>query len=260
MSFSDFEKWVRQHTKFVAFSGFKGSGKDTTADCILTAIGNEPHVYCSVMPMAESIRRLMFASMKIIEPNYADKDKPYTECDYESQDSKDFWKYTLSMWAKQLGVKTYRDVVNTIGMGMRNVISDTFWITATEINIKEQLYYYYEYYTEDVLYNDLKKPKFVVIIPDIRYKKEIKWLKKLKNTGYDVEHWCILRKSVLPEWTKYGLDVRNPVHVSIIEKDFKPSIHEFEWCKMNPKFNRVITNDGSIEDLQKTIDKIVEKW
>lgn len=270
MSFSDFENWARKNAKIVAFSGFKGSGKDTTAECIVSALENRKSSYgyiVDIVSMAEPIRKLMFDSMRIMNPDYTEKDKPYKECTYSNYKCGGFWNYSLSVWAKQFNAKSYRDIVNLIGTGIRERFSDTFWITAAEVNIKERLYSYYDYYDyynvnclngNDNCLNG--NPRFIIIIPDIRYKKEINWLKKLKNSGYDVEHWCIFRKAVLPEWTKYGLDVRNPVHVSIIEKDFKPTKHEFEWCKTNPKFNRVITNDGSIEDLQKTIDKIVEKW
>ena len=46
-----------------------------------------------------------------------------------------------------------------------------------------------------------------------------------------------------------GLRVTDPDERKIILKDFKPSIHESDWCLANPKFSRVIVNDGTYEEL-----------
>ena len=266
MNYKEFAKrHKKDFVKIIALSGFKGSGKDTVANYLSEELYAFDSVYTQIYNMAHPIKDIMESFMNIREPMYNEKDIPVQEVEYKSFDEYDstyqgFIKESLVYWAKALKCNTYRDIVNKIGMGIRRGVYDGFWVSMAEQFIKGAI--------EDVTaynWNASKTGKKdfhreVTIIPDIRYKREINLLKKLKTEGYNVEYWLVLRKEILPDWLVAGLDVRDPAQVEIIEKDFKPSIHEFEWCKMNPKFNRVITNDGTLPELYEQIDSIIKFW
>lgn len=260
MNYDDFIRKQKKNVTIIGISAFKGSGKDTVASRlqeILISKGSDVYI----LSMADPIRDFINSFLGIAEPQYNEKDKLFKQYKYENTTDPDYFKSTISFWAKRLKFKTYRELVNMIGMGMRKQFTDTIWIDICESHIKTivDMCNKENYWRAQ---NSLTGPKKIyIIIPDIRYAKEIKFLKRLKNNiGYNVQHWCILRKSALPEWTQYGLDVRIPEHVKIIERDFKPSIHEFEWCKANPKFNKVITNDGTLTDLQNQLITITKNW
>ena len=262
MNYDEFVHEQKKNVTIIGISAFKGSGKDTVARQLEELLTNKGNGNTYTLSMAEPIRDFINSFLNVAEPEYNEKDKPLSEYEYENTTDPEYFKSTINFWSKRLKFNTYRELVNLIGMGMRKQFTDTIWIDICESHIKSIVDMCKREDWWGVQDGCLTGPKKIyIIIPDIRYAKEIKFLKRLKNNiGYNVQHWCILRKSALPEWTQYGLDVRIPEHVKIIERDFKPSIHEFEWCKANPKFNKVITNDGTLTDLQNQLITITKNW
>lgn len=227
------------NVKVLAFSGFKGSGKDTVAEIISNEIEYKKDALCIITSMADPIRSIVntaFVSNPSNMKNYKLKEQP------------------IKVWSERLKRDvSYRDFLNEIGMTMRKMYGSKLWVWNMEDRIDARinnLNLIAEQY-------NIKRYNVVFIIPDIRYKQEIKMLNRMRSK-YDVEHWLILRKSALPEWAQLGLHVTDPVERKIIKKDFKPTIHESDWCFANPKFQRVITNDGSYDDLRTTLAPIAE--
>lgn len=262
MNYDEFVRSQKKNVTIIGISAFKGSGKDTVANKLKELLINKGNKNVYVLSMADPIRDFINSFLGVAEPQYNEKDKPLSEYEYENTTDPEYFKSTINFWSKRLKFNTYRELVNLIGMGMRKQFTDTIWIDICERYIKSIVVMCKRENWRAIQDGCLTGPKKVyIIIPDIRYAKEIKFLNRLRsNAGYNVQHWCVFRKSALPEWTQYGLDVRNPEHVKIIERDFKPSIHEFEWCKANPKFNKVITNDGTLKELQDTLSNIIKSW
>ena len=226
--------------KVIAISGFKGSGKDTIAEIIdgyardkNEKLKNEDGAIATIVKkfsMAKPIRDIVETAFSLPEPDYGKKEE------------------INELWSKRLKRNvSYRDFVNTVGTTMRKLYGNKIWVWKAETELED--------FRENIEFN---KQFFktggihgIFVIPDIRYKQEIKMLQRLKK-DYDVEHWLVVRKECLPEWARMGLRVTDPVERKIILKDFKPSIHESDWCLANPKFSRVIVNDG-------TYDELVEK-
>lgn len=227
--------------KVIAISGFKGSGKDTIARMIeeymyeqnnIQEAKNDdmPHRPATnivrVFSMAKPIRDIVETAFSLKEPEYGKKEE------------------NNELWSKRLNHNvSYRDFVNTIGTTMRKLYGNKIWVWKAETELED--------FRKNIEFNkQFFKTNIhgIFVIPDIRYKQEIKMLQRLKK-DYDVEHWLVLRKECLPEWARMGLRVTDPVERKIILKDFKPSIHESDWCLANPKFSRVIVNDGTYEEL-----------
>ena len=224
--------------KVIAISGFKGSGKDTIAEIIdgytrdkNEKLKNEGNVVTTIVKkfsMAKPIRDIVETAFSLPEPDYGKKEE------------------INELWSKRLKRNvSYRDFVNTIGTTMRKLYGNKIWVWKAETeleNFRKNLEFTKRFFkTDDGIHG-------IFVIPDIRYKQEIKMLQRLKK-DYDVEHWLVLRKECLPEWARMGLRVTDPVERKIILKDFKPSIHESDWCLANPKFARVIVNDGTYGEL-----------
>ena len=206
--------------KIIALSGFKGSGKDTVAQMIKSACGAN----CKVRSMAEPIRDTLKTVFHMESPAYQDKEK-YNET-----------------WSKRLRAHvSYRDMVNIVGESLKVPFGNKLWVW----NIEDEIYEFHKQ-------NEGRLAFF--IIPDIRYRQEIKMLNSLRKT-FDVEHWLVLRKSCLPEWAKLGLNVTDPIERKIIRKDFRPSVHESEWCFANPKIDVVIKNDGTLDKLKDIVNR-----
>lgn len=206
--------------KIIALSGFKGSGKDTVAQMIKNVSKSD----CKIHSMADPIRNTIKTVFHLDAPTYQDKEK-YNE-----------------VWSKRLHSKvSYRDLVNSVGESLKNSFGHKIWVW----NAEDEIYKFYKTHKDTLS---------VFVIPDIRYKQEIKMLNNLRHK-FDVYHWLILRKSCLPEWASMGLNVSNPIERKIIKKDFEPSIHESDWCFANPKIDFVIKNDGTLDELQDAVNR-----
>lgn len=238
-----------ENIKVIAISGFKGSGKDTIARMIdeyayaqnnIQEAKNDDMPYrpatnlVRVFSMAKPIRDIVETAFSLKEPEYGKKEE------------------INELWSNRLNNSvSYRDFVNTIGTTMRKLYGNKIWVWKAETeldNFKNNIMFNEQFFNTNI--------HGIFVIPDIRYKQEIKMLQRLKK-DYDVEHWLVLRKECLPEWARMGLRVTDPVERKIILKDFKPSIHESDWCLANPKFSRVITNDGTYEELYAKVYNIM---
>lgn len=239
---------VNIDVKVIGISGFKGSGKDSIASIIVdrhyeNLIDSKKTDYFKrnslyVYSMADPIRNVIHAVFSEYEPKYNEKE------------------LNNERWSKRLKrLYSYRNMMNDIGMMFRRMYGNKLWIWAAEDCLKRC-------YNNTRLFIDehnISNHTMLFVIPDIRYKQEIKMLQRFK-TKYNasVEHWLVLRNTALPEWAKMGLRVTDPIERKIILKDFKPTTHESEWCLCNPKFSRIITNDGTIDDLKTQIIPIID--
>ena len=215
--------------KIIAISGFSGSGKDTVAT-MLQHNYNDAYRWTYTHPMAFPIKEAVKVLFQINDYSYEKKDQ-YNEF--------------LTKIMKRPA--TYRDVINTFGTMCRKTFSDNIFVEITK-NIYESW----------MRVNNVINALF--IIPDIRFKVELQMLQEWRNEGKDVEHWIVLRESKLPLWCKLGYDFNDPIDIAYIKKEFKPPVAESEWCFENPKFKRVIRNDGTLEELEKQVVEAIKSF
>lgn len=80
-----------------------------------------------------------------------------------------------------------------------------------------------------------------IVIPDTRFPNEINMIRKLGG-----EVWAV-KRGEYPDWM-----------VSLIKYGEEPSnIHPSEWSWVNANMNHVISNDGTIHDLEQTIKSLL---
>jgi hypothetical protein len=213
-------------TTVIALSGFKRSGKDELADGFLRSTVDRFETHSSIVSMADPIRSVVSALYGVFPDEITDKELPISRL-------KDI---DIPVKPKSCLYKSYRYLMDTVGEKLKESLGDKVWIDAIKQNIFDPYFDDYE--------------RRYIIIPDIRFIKEQEMLNELKEAGVSVKYGLVLRKAALPEWTKHGLQPTKKDDLKIIKKDFGCSRPEIEWCTTNPKFDFVVTNDGTLEELK----------
>lgn len=246
------KKYDHSLIKVIGICGFKGSGKDTVASYIwqhfleywhkLVEDGNiDWYVNFENNAMARPIRELIKSGFAVHSP------------DYESKEGKD----TTIEYLTNHKLSSYRDLMITVGENFKKIFGQDIWCKVKIEDIRRFERCIERSYIKGTL--NFVPPRGYYIIPDIRFKNELKMLDCLKKAGYDVETWCVLKKAALPDWVKAGLNTANRTDLEIIKKDFQPHPSEFEWCEANPQFDTVIYNDGTLGELKTVIQNKVEQ-
>lgn len=220
----------------IAFCGFKRSGKDSCASAVKTILENE-------FKYAVNVEKLTVESMACHLKSIIKEIFAIDEDDVEDKEKK------IPFTKKYLGEEySYRDLMIKIGDGIKDLVNQNVWTFAKE----------------NKLHKSAKTIKNggdnVFIIPDIRYRSEIKLLKKMKKNGWEVYFYPVFRKEAIPEWVKLGFNPDVVWERNIIEEDFDSDYSEYELSRCNPKITDVIINDGTLEDLSKEVlEKIIKK-
>ena len=135
----------------------------------------------------------------------------------EKQD--EFWTPETAMSV------TPRLILQLIGTDcMRNGFFDGIWVSL----VKQKI---------------LESPDKNWIIPDVRFPNEVKMIQSVKGQVWQI------RRGELPGWF---IDKRDnnidpiTVHAS-----------EWAWIDQDNAFEQIIQNDGSLDELQKTVEKII---
>lgn len=165
--------------KVIAISGFKGSGKDTVARMIEEYAQNNiqeaknddmPHRPASnivrVFSMAKPIRDIVETAFSLKEPEYGKKEE------------------INELWSNRLNHSiSYRDFVNTIGTAMRKLYGNKIWVWKAESELDD--------FKNNIMFNEQffnTNIHGIFVIPDIRYKQEIKMLQRLKKESLSLIH------------------------------------------------------------------------
>lgn len=218
----------------IAFSGFKQSGKTTVTGMVENILA-EDFKYGSQIgsitteSFADPFKRIIEDVFGVKECDVSDKETPI-------QSTKKFFRNKP---------KSYRELCISIGDGMKDTLKcPNLWCNTIERHINEK-------FKEN---NPLDK---VFIVPDVRYASELKMLDRLRKKGYEVYHFCIFRKEMMPEWIFSGLNICNAEEKQIILDSFEPTRSEYEWCASNPKFTALLTNDGTKKELEEQVRSMV---
>lgn len=220
----------------IAFSAFKQSGKDTACDIIEQFLSEDFQYAVNV----SSKTRLSFAQhiRDVIEDIFGIKDTEIS--DKEA---------TLTMLKRYFKKNTpsYRDLTIMIGEGMKKLSCEQVWTYSLENHVNK------------FFKNAKRDGDNVFIIPDVRYKSELKMLNRMKKRGYEVYHFTVFRKEAIPDWVKYGISMDTEWEQEVVSKDFGVDRSECEWVRCNPIMTDKIINDGSLLELKDEVENKVMK-
>jgi hypothetical protein len=207
----------------IGISGFIGSGKDTIADYLVNHHEFRRESFANTLKDSVSVifgwDRLMLEGR--------------TKSSREWREQVDSW------WANRLNIPelTPRWVLQHIGTDvLRNHFHDNIWVASLE--------------------NKLRKTKDNVVISDVRFPNEIL---AIKNSG----GICVrVKRGPEPKWYDTAADYNKGPNGNIgwalgQRRLEKAKIHPSEYSWVGSKFDHIITNDSTIDNLQEQIKNLL---
>ena len=203
--------------------GFIGGGKDTIADYLVNFHGYKRESFANSLKDAVSV--VFGWDRELLEGR--------TKQSREWRETKDEW------WSKRLGQDiTPRWVLQYWGTEVvRRGFHDDMWVASLE--------------------NRLAHSKDDIVITDCRFPNEIK---ALKNIGAKVLR---VKRGPEPDWFEAAKSMnrgpsRNTSWALSKHKIEELGIHASETAWVGQKFDKIITNDGTIEDLYAQIEEVLK--
>ena len=158
----------------------------------------------------------------------------------ETEESRQFRESVDLYWSKQLSIPEFtpRLALQLIGTDvMRNHFHENIWINSLEYRVKK-----------------LHHKNQCVVISDCRFRNEVDLIKKVGGTI------ILVQRAEKPEWFEIALKANqgDAVAKHIMNRDFK-DVHSSEWDWIGSEIDFTINNDGTLEELYASIDKIIDK-
>lgn len=201
----------------VGIAGFIGSGKDTIADYLITFKGFRRMSYAG--PLKDAIASIFNWDRELLEGT--------TKYSREWRDTVDPW------WAERLDIPhiTPRWVLQQWGTEVgRRAFHDDIWIASIE--------------------NQLRTAKDDIVISDCRFPNELKSIKRMNGITIRVS------RGPNPEWHDAAVQFnRGNKHALELLKEFK--VHASEYSSVGLNYDHYISNDGTIDDLHRKVDSII---
>lgn len=212
--------------KIYILSGFIGCGKDTVANLIKSKYEvNESFSDDFRGNMSQKVEVLSFASiLKDIVSIVFGWDRSLLEGD--TTESRQWRDVVDEWWSTRLNIPnlTPRCILQNWGTNvLRNQFHPDIWIAALENKIRH-----------------LKSE--IIIIKDCRFPNELQALKRISDNVVNI--W--IRRPPIPLWVERYLK----------DGEIPPSIHSSEYEWLNNKFDHIIENDGTLENLKNRVLKL----
>lgn len=201
----------------IGICGFIGSGKDTVADYLVNF---------------HEFRRESFAStLKDAVAAVFGWDR--TMLEGRTKEAREWREQVDPWWAQRLAMPTLtpRWVLQYWGTEVcRKAFHDDIWIASLE--------------------NKLRNSKDSVVISDCRFPNEIQ---SIRDAGGQIV-W--VQRGALPDWYQTAVDANNGNNIAINDLKMR-KIHASETAWVGTKFDTIIDNNGTIDDLYQQSKLIV---
>lgn len=210
-------------SSIIAICGFIGSGKDTVADYLVNFHGYKRESFANSLKDAVSV---VFGWERELLEGRTNQSRIWRE-------TKDEW------WSKRLGCDvTPRWVLQYWGTEVvRRGFHDDMWVASLE--------------------NRLLQSKDDIVITDCRFPNEIK---ALKNVGATVLR---VKRGPEPTWFDDAKSMnkgpkRNMSWALSKHRIEELGVHASETAWVGQKFDKIIENDGTLEDLYASIEDVLK--
>jgi hypothetical protein len=201
----------------IGVCGFIGSGKDTVADYLVNFHEFRRESFAD--SLKDSVAAVFGWDRKMLEGR--------------TKESREWREQVDPWWAERLDMPTLtpRWVLQYWGTEVcRKTFHDDIWIASIE--------------------NKLRQSKDNIVISDVRFPNEIKAIKNL--SGKIV--W--VTRGELPEWYNDAIKAVGGSNQHINNMKNR-KIHSSEWAWVDTKFDHVIANDSTIDDLYASVKSII---
>ena len=196
-------------SKIVGVIGWIGTGKDTVADFLVNNFDYKRESFAGTLK--DAVAAVFGWSRELVEGG--------TKEAREWRETPDEW------WSERLGMPgfTPRLALQLWGTEVcRNHFHNDIWIASLE--------------------NKLRHTSQDIVISDVRFPNEVKTIKDSGGTLI----W--VKRGPLPDWYAYGKDAASGIKSGLKEMESR-GIHASEWAWLNTKFDFVISNNGTLEEL-----------
>lgn len=208
--------------KIIGISGFIGCGKSTVA--------------MQLMDKYEFRKDSFAVSLK--DACAALFDWPRDMLEGDTKESREWREITDEWWANKLDIPNFspRLALQLIGTdSLRNHFNPGLWFMTLENRVR-------------------KDPIRNVVISDVRFPNEVEFIHNQGGILIRVD------RGPSPVWFETALMANrgNSIAKDIMTNTYS-SAHQSEWAWVGQKYNFVISNNGTLEDMQLQVDNIISK-
>lgn len=221
-------------SKIIGLVGFIGSGKNSVADILTENLGFYRESFAG--PVKDAVADIF------------GWDRPMLEGDTEA--SRVFRETPDEFWSKSMGKEfTPRLAMQIMGTEVgRQIFHQDLWVDSLEQRVNRKL-------SMDAVF----RQESHIVISDVRFPNEIDRIKKMGGSVFRV-----VRGSE-PEWYTTALTDNEFIKLSLdkepnitlgMKKNY-PNIHYSEWAWIGHEVDGMISNNGTLDELEINVKQLV---